>query len=459
MNIDQTQYCNIMVNIQFQLKDTQAIVPTSVRCVFYYHGKRFMYSLGDDKSILPKLWDFKNNVPVAGKSKEEKDHLKTMMASNPNIETEIYNIGIRIDNIKRGIFAFISNKELSNQPLVFDELKNHLDLLFDKKVKKTDVRVPISVSLNEYIENFIEGVISGKITYTTGNGERKVYAGSTAKVYKEFKTQFDLYQRVKKIKLSFEHITMDFYKDYVQFFSDKNYSNNSIGKQVKCLKAVLSKAFDDGVHSNNIFKKSGFKALKSDVDNIYLTENELKLIYDLDLSSIPHLDSARDIFLCGCYTALRYSDYKRLRKEHFGYKEGTFCIDLITQKTKNRVIIPVKPLIKSIIEKYDFNLPKSNRNKLNKYIKEVGLLAGIDEKIEVKSIRGSRTSIEYFPKYQLIMSHTARRTGATLLYKAGVNTLSIMKITGHKTEKSLLKYIKISEEENAIKLTDNSFFK
>lgn len=72
-------------------------------------------------------------------------------------------------------------------------------------------------------------------------------------------------------------------------FSDKNYSNNSIGKQVKYLKAILSKAFDDGAHSNNIFKKSGIKTLKSDVDHIYLTENELELIYNLDLSHISQL--------------------------------------------------------------------------------------------------------------------------------------------------------------------------
>jgi len=66
--------------------------------------------------------------------------------------------------------------------LVFDELKDHLDILFDKNVKKVEVLLPITASLNEYIENFIEGVSSEKITYTTGSGERKVYADSTAKV-------------------------------------------------------------------------------------------------------------------------------------------------------------------------------------------------------------------------------------------------------------------------------------
>jgi len=448
-----------MINIQFKLKDPETIGSTSIRCLFYHQGKRFMYSLGDDKTILPQLWDPNTMSPIIGKSKDEKDLIKMMKENNPNIETELNNVRVRMDNVKREITAFISSKELHNQPMLFDELKNHLNSIFDKKeVLEVQPVVAIPLNLNEYIEMFIAGLYSGQITYTTGSGEMKVYAASSAKVYKEFKTQFDLYQKVKKKKLNFEDINMDFYYDYVKYYSDKNYANNSIGKQIKSLKAILSRSFDDGIHHNDIFKKSGFKTLKSDVDNVYLTENELKAMYELDLSSKPHLDVARDIFLCGCYTALRYSDYSRIKPEHIVNMDEGLFIDMITKKTKYRVIIPVKPLVKNILEKYNNLLPKSYEQKINKYIKEIGLLAGIDEKVEVKNIRGSKTMIDYIPKHRLIMTHTARRTGATLLYKARVDSISIMKITGHKTEKSLLKYIKISDEENAIKLTKNSFF-
>ncbi len=71
-------------------------------------------------------------------------------------------------------------------------------------------------------------------------------------------------------------------------------------------------------------------------------------------------------------------------------------------------------------------------------------MCGINTEIEVKTNEGSKIKLNFVPKYELIMTHTARRTGATLLYKNGVNTLDIMKITGHKTEKTLLNYIKKS---------------
>ena len=448
-----------MINIQFKLKDPETIGSTSIRCLFYHQGKRFMYSLGDDKTILPQLWDPNTMSPIIGKSKDEKDLIKMMKENNPNIETELNNVRVRMDNVKREITAFISSKELHNQPLLFDELKNHLNSIFDKKeVLEVQPVAALPITLNEYIELFIDGLYNGQNTYTTGGGQRTIYASSTIKAYKDFKNQFYLYQNIRKKNLNFKDINMEFYNDFVQYFSDKNYSNNSIGKQIKCLKAILSKALDEDIHNNDTFKKSAFKTLRSDVDNIYLTENELKEIYQLDLTSKPHLDVTRDIFLCGCYTALRYSDYSRIKPEHIVSMDEGLFIDMITKKTKYRVIIPVKPLVKNILEKYNNLLPKSYEQKINKYIKEIGLLAGIDEKVEVKNIRGSNTYIEYIHKYKLIMTHTARRTGATLLYKAGVDSISIMKITGHKTEKSLLKYIKISDEENAIKLTKNSFF-
>ena len=447
-----------MANIKFELKDPKATGSTSIRCIFYHQGKRFMYSLGDDRKISHRLWDKENMTPITGKTKDEKEELKLVKQTNPNIDTELKNISARIDNIKREIIAFISNQEINSRTWLFDELKNHLNSIFDKKEELKVQPVVIPLILNDYIEMFIDGICKGEIAYTTGAGQRTVYAASTIKAYKDFKSQFSLYQNVKKKNLNFKDINMEFYFDFVQYFSDKNYSNNSIGKQIKCLKAILSKALDDGIHNNDTFKKTAFKTLRCDVDNIYLTENELKAIYELDLSSKPHLDVARDIFLCGCYTALRFSDYKRIKPEHIVSMDDVLFIDMITKKTKYRVIIPVKPLVKNILEKYNNLLPKSYEQKINKYIKEIGRLAGIDDKVEVKTIRGANTIIEYIQKYKLIMTHTARRTGATLLYKAGVDTLSIMKITGHKTEKSLLKYIKISEEENAIKLMNNSFF-
>ena len=62
------------------------------------------------------------------------------------------------------------------------------------------------------------------------------------------------------------------------------------------------------------------------------------------------------------------------------------------------------------------------------------------------------------PKYQLVSSHTARRSFATNAYKSGVPTIAIMKITGHTKESTFLKYIKVSAQENADMLSRHPFF-
>ena len=91
-------------------------------------------------------------------------------------------------------------------------------------------------------------------------------------------------------------------------------------------------------------------------------------------------------------------------------------------------------------------------------LKEIGQIVGIDsQEILVKSKAGKRVTIKE-PKYQLISTHTARRSFATNAYKAGLPTVAIMKITGHTIERQFLKYIKVSKEESAVLIANNAFF-
>lgn len=446
-----------MINIQFKLKDPKSDGKTSIRCIFYHKNERFLYSLGEDKTIFPELWDSKAMRPIDTRSKEAKTLFKQYIDHNYNIEYELKNVQQRIENVVSEIEKFISNTELQNRILSLEELKNHLNLQFDGGDKLHMAPEKKALTLNDYISKFIEEIRDGHRTYTSRQGERIQYAKSSVKVYKEFKTQFDLFQ-TNRYKLNFGDIDLTFYDNFVTYFSKKNYKTNAIGKQIKCLKTIMNAALEEDVHNNLIFQKKDFKTLKSDVDNVYLDTEELKLLHEIDLSGKPHLELARDIFLCGCYTALRYSDYSRLSSEYIVQKDGQFYIDMITLKTKQRVVIPVKPLVFDILKKYDYKLPKTYEQKINKNIKLIAQMCGINSEIEVKTNEGSKIKLKFVAKYELIMTHTARRTGATLLYKNGVNTLDIMKITGHKTEKTLLNYIKINSEENANRLKDNPFF-
>ena len=105
----------------------------------------------------------------------------------------------------------------------------------------------------------------------------------------------------------------------------------------------------------------------------------------------------------------------------------------------------VKGYIKEILKKYDGKAPEPISNqKMNDYLKELGKLAEIEDDIIITQTKGRKRQSETFKKWELITTYTARRSFATNAYLQNVPTISIMKITGHRTEKSFLKYIKIS---------------
>ena len=207
------------------------------------------------------------------------------------------------------------------------------------------------------------------------------------------------------------------------------------------------------------FRKSKFVVPQVETTEIYLTENELDIILNLNLKDKPHLDQARDVFLVGCYTAQRYSDYSRISKEHISITpDGNKVISLTQLKTSTPVIIPVGKKLDKILQNYDYTLPKTHEQKVNKYIKEIVKDAKID-RMEADDVflKGKRSTLSR-PKHELVKTHTARRSGATNMFLANVPVISIMKITGHKTEREFMKYIRITNQENADNLSNLPYF-
>ncbi|MEJ7823696.1 MAG: site-specific integrase, partial [Chitinophagaceae bacterium] len=158
-----------------------------------------------------------------------------------------------------------------------------------------------------------------------------------------------------------------------------------------------------------------------------------------------------------CYTGLRFSDLIQIRTENI-INEGKH-IKVRTEKTGENVIVPIHKFVKAIIKKYQGGLPSAISNqKMNDYLKEIAELAGIDSVIKSSITRGGRTQTTINKKFDLVTTHTARRSFATNTYLQDMPAISIMKFTGHRTEKSFLKYIRISQEDNADKLSSHPFF-
>lgn len=246
---------------------------------------------------------------------------------------------------------------------------------------------------------------------------------------------------------TFDDITYSVCEDFIEWMSAKDLCANTRGSHVKFLKAAMNEAYKNRLHRNEDFRT--FRKETEQVDAVYLTNEEVTKVAELPLCGSHGI--ARDLFIIGCHTGMRFSDYSRLSMNDIS--DGV--IHFITQKCKTPVDIPAHPRVLKILKKHGGQAPKISGQKFNAYIKDVCKEAGINESVLVRK-SGKHVRHE---KWELVSSHTARRTGLTNMYKAGIPIYRCMMISGHKSEQVFLTYLRITQEENAQYLKDNPFFK
>ncbi len=428
-----------MATIKFVLKDAKADKPTPILALIRFDNKRVNYSIG--YSINPNFWNSVNQRAFEKNSDTQLKELRIMLTGAEISDNKAINtrIGRFIDH-KSTLF---SNYEMNRETPTTKEVKKD----FDKEFRPSKVEKQLYKNLNDYIDHFVEEIKSGE--RLTDNGTRYNY--STVKMYKSFNVQFQKYQKEKRRIVDFENVDMNLYNDYVKFLRGKNYSTNTIGKHITLIKRIMNASLDEKYHTNTNHNQKAFKGISEQVDSIYLSFEELEKLYNLDLSRKLELETARDVFLVGCFTALRFSDYSRIKPHHIQKTStGNRNIRIETKKTGEEVIIPLWHwILDELIKKYPEGLPKTYEQKVNKRIKEIGLMAKFTQPITKVVYKEGRKFEVTTPKYKQIMTHTARRSGATNMYKHGIPTIDIMKITGHKKESIFLNYIKVTKEETA----------
>lgn len=332
-----------------------------------------------------------------------------------------------------------------------------LDWLNETVYKYFNKDVPKNETLRQYIDRFYNEAKAGTRLASVGTTKRR-YAYETLRSLKGTKLSFEMFEDETGRKSNFNDITIDWYNDFLAFYYKRGCGANYIGKHIKNLKTIMRQAREEGLHNNTEIERRSFKALSEPSESIYLTAKEVQAMYEKDLSDSPVLAKVRDVFLCGVYTAQRYSDYSRISKDMIKEEDGTKYIELIQQKTGEKCLIPMRPELETILSRYDYTLPKTFEQKINFNIKEVGKLCDIKEGIVTETYKSGMKVKKTTPKYKLIKTHTARRTGCTLMYLAGVQPIDIMKVSGHKTEREFLKYIKVGKKETAMNLARHPYF-
>jgi Phage integrase SAM-like domain/Phage integrase family len=416
-----------MLNISFYLREPQAERDTPIIMVMILGGKKLKYPTNE--RIHPELWDF------------EKQRTKTVRKNGHSLEINAF-----LENLNNMAITAYREHQLAQhgQTPRLEDVKISLDRKLGRAVQfKTD--------LFGFFEKLIAQSESGvRLNPQTGQpihpNTIKTYV-TTIRHLREFKV-------ARRKRLDFDDIDLEFYNEYTKFLiKEVKLATNTVGKHIQVLKLVMNEAMEMGYNKNLIYKSRRFVTVRENSDSIFLDKDELAQLEAAELSLYPKLERVRDLFLVGCYTGLRYSDYSILRVEHI---KNDF-IEIKQVKTHDPVVIPLHDAVKRIIKKYKGQLPMSMSNqKMNEYLKDLGEMTPCLQKPVARSFtKEGRRQQTHHAKWQLLTTHTARRSFATNEFLAGTPTLTIMAITGHKTEKAFLRYIKLVPSDHARLLKDH----
>ena len=256
---------------------------------------------------------------------------------------------------------------------------------------------------------------------------------------------------LKTFDLNFDYFDDEGMLSYLEYLRDvKNMKNTTIEKNMEFLRWFLRWSLQKGFHKNGQFESFRPKFKKTQRKVIFLTKKEIKKLENYKIPETKlYLYRVRDVFLFCCYTGLRYSDVYNLKK----YDVKSDHIEVTTMKTFDSLKIELNDVSRRILDKYkSFDLPNNkalpviNNSKMNKYLHELCEMAGFDEPIRQTYYKGNERIDVVKPKYELIGTHTGRRTFICNALGMGIPPQVVMKWTGHSDYKAMKPYIDVADE-------------
>jgi integrase len=399
-------------NLRNPNKDKDSLILFSA--YFKNEGRKFVYSTGE--IIHPNNWDFENKQPknLNGRTEKSNNHraLKRQLDRYSNFFSDI-----------------IQNYKLANRDIIISDIRSDFDVEF-KKTK--------SIS-SKFFEVYDEFLTEKKNDYTEDANSQ-----TTIKRYEYNKKLLFEFQECKSKKLHFNQVNKSFYNSFIDFcVSHKKHSANTVRRNVGLFKTFLYWALENGHTYKTDFQK--FKAPKAQqTDEVALTLAQVQEVFEFDLSNNERLEKIRDLFVFGCSTGMRISNYSNVEKKDI---QNGF-IKVRDKKNNDKTLeIPLNDFSIYILKKYGYKLPKISNQKFNEYIKEVFQLLGYNQNIK-KTIKLGKELIEQInPLYERISSHTARRSFITIMKNKKIPDKVIMSYTGHRSLEVFNKYYKPNNDD------------
>jgi len=262
------------------------------------------------------------------------------------------------------------------------------------------------------------------------------------------------FSRIYNATIYTESVSCEFGYDFIEYLENENLRCAYIKYILDLIRAMIRKAAISGYAVDPSHDEIDIRT--EEQFSIYLSENDIARIYYFKGLSKAN-ERIRDLFVIGCTSSLRYSDYSTLDQSNF---QNGF-IRKITKKTNTEVVIPVHGFIGEIFNKYGGELRFGlSIQYFNRAVKKICKQIGFTDEISFSYTKGGKLIKETKPEWQLISSHTARRSAVTNLYLTGrMKVREIMEISGHKDEKSFYRYVKVTKNEIATKLNSDIFFR
>lgn len=427
----QQVFINEIVKANFNLRQPQSERPTNIYLIVRINQKQAKLSTG--VKVYPEQWNIKKQEAYISCRLTESDNINNTIANKKLLE-----LRSQFEEFKR---------YLCDNP---SELENSWELLRKYIYKDNDMQRTKKINAIHWLRDIIA---NDKTIKTSGEHKR----GSTMETYLIVLKDFQTFLKENgKDTISFDDINLALIKEYETYLFNKKVkgerttATSTVGNKCVQLIGIIKRAEPYNlidIHEAKLDKYSKPRSRQGNENEIYLTEEEINKIHSLKL---PYkVEVARDIFILQCWTGQRFSDIKSLNKGIVKETSNGKVLEIVQQKKAHRVTIPLFPIALEILEKYKFNLPEISENTMLRYLKKIGLKAVLTDQHIVTEDRGGSVTNTTKQRWELIGTHTARRSYISNMLKRGYDSHLLMKITGHTTEEAFKRYVKVSSRDAA----------
>ena len=417
----------------FNLREPKANKPTNIYLVVYLNNKQVKLSTG--VKVYPEHWNIR----------------KQQAYVNARLS--------KLDNNNNTI----ANDRLSELKDMFLEFKHYLC------EHPTDIENSITILRTRIYKNTMTTEIKKKSATTVMKEiiDAKQAASSTKEQQKLNVGKFERYLKENNISDTWESMNLNTFESYQKYLVDNGRGSVTIRNIIQntlfpLLKKVSKRVdipftwYDSNLNSFEFVKDESNKELASN-KKVTLTEEQLKQLYDYPITGtelqVRKRTEIRDLFVLQCLVGQRVGDMQKFFNGDNEKDEEEDTISIIQQKTKARAIIPLTPLAKEIISKYqntELKYYKPSNSNLNAELRIIAEEAGLNIPITFEDKDGKQVK----PLFELVHTHTARHTFITIMCRRDIPKETIIIATGHEDTKMIDKvYSHLSNKDKAQKVS------